>query len=178
MAKKGAIIAIFLVIIIVGATIPLFLTYQGVEFETTFGLGTDTPSSLSTSSQGSEDFQLINPSVEINEKTMNLYEYLGVKANNFTSVSDAESIGDQIVDILIILDLTTPSNNTVRLIFDPHNLEGTGEKRVVTTLGPDELGETSGEFHLSLTIRISVTPPVVDTPIFEKDIVIERDFEI
>lgn len=42
MAKKGAIIAIFLVLIIVGATIPLFLTYQGVEFETTFGLGTDT----------------------------------------------------------------------------------------------------------------------------------------
>jgi hypothetical protein len=178
MAKKGAIIAIFLVLIIVGATIPLFLTYQGVEFETTFGLGTDTSSSLSTSSQGSDDFQIINPSVEINEKTMNLYEYLGVKVNNFTSVSDAESIGDQIVDILIIFDLTTPSNKTVRLIFDPHSLEGTGEKRVVTTLGPDELGETIGEFHLSLTIRISVTPPVLNTPIFEKDIVIERDFEL
>lgn len=178
MAKKGAIIAIFLIIIVIGATIPLFLTYQGVEFETTFGLNSDTSSSLSVSSQGSDDFQIVNPSVEIKERSMNLYEYLGVKANNFTSTSSEESIGDQIVDILIILDITTPSNNTIRMIFDPHNLEGTGEKKVVTTLGPDELGETTGEFHLTLTIRISVTPPIVNTPIFEKDIVIERDFQI
>ena len=116
----------------------------------------------------------------VNEKAMSAYEYVFSKLEGNVDVSEEENGGTDVVDILITFDLTTPSNNSLSFSFNPQGLEGQGLKKVMVSLGPDELDGEAGIFHLTITISITVTlPPPLSTPIQNLELTpVDLTFEI
>ncbi|MBD3405339.1 MAG: hypothetical protein GF411_04270 [Candidatus Lokiarchaeota archaeon] len=105
-------------------------------------------------------------SVEINVEKMNPYSYMIERNTARTQVSSEDSSDQALVEISIFFNLTTPSNNSITFTLNPGS-QGTGEHEVSTLVGPEEGLATAGEFHLTITITIRVTPPGFDEPVVD-----------
>jgi len=125
------------------------------------------------------DFGVGLTQVQINVESMNAYQYMLSGVTGRTEVEEETPDDGAVVDITITITLQTPSNETIQISLTPGNAEGTGEKIVETTLGPDEGVATSGEFHLSIVIMIKITPPGFDEPVVDLDLEpVNRTFTI
>ena len=184
----GVVIAISVV-----ALIPVFMygfSVNVAEIEMSIGLSSpDSSSSYSSDSlytydsidlQQPSSYDLSNFDVIANEKAMSAYEYVFSKLDGNVDVSEEENGGTDIVDIQITFNLTTPSNNSLSFSFNPQGLKGQGLKKVLVSLGPDELDREAGTFHLTITISITVTlPPPLSTPILNLELTpVDLTFEI
>jgi len=183
----GVVIAISVV-----ALIPVFMYGFSVNVaEIEMSIGLSSPDSSSSDSSDSLDtydsielqqtssYDLSNFDVVVNEKAISAYEYIFSKLDGKVDVSEEGNGGTDVVDILITFNLTTPSNNSLLFSFNPQGLKGQGLKKVMVSLGSDELDREAGTFHLTITIRIKVTPPTSDTPILDKVLTpVDLTFEI
>ena len=184
----GVVIAISVV-----ALIPVFMygfTVNVAEIEMSMELSSpDSSSSYSSDSlstydsidlQQTSSYDLSNFDVIVNEKAMSAYDYVFSKLDGNVDVSEEENGGNDVVDILITFNLTTPSNNSLSFSFNPQDLNGQGLKKVIVSLGPDELDGEAGTFHLTITISIIVTlPPPLSTPIQNLELTpVDLTFEI
>lgn len=172
----GIIIAVSVV-----ALIPVFMygfTVNVAEIETSIGLTSS--GDLSTSSielQQSPSYSLDSFNVVANEKAISAYEYFFSILDGNIETEQVGNIGTAVVDILITFNLTTPSNNSLSFSFNPQGLEGGGLKKIMVLLGPDELNGEVGTFHLTITIYITVTPPLL-APIVIDLTPVDFSFEI
>lgn len=116
---------------------------------------------------------------EAEEKVINAYEYFFSKLAGQMTINQEGSVGEQIVDIIITFDLTTPSSNSLTFTFRPSDLKGEGLKDIIVLLGPDEFNGERGEFSLTITISIAITlPPPLNT-IYEFDLIpVNTTFEV
>ncbi|MHA1747425.1 MAG: hypothetical protein ACTSYF_02135, partial [Promethearchaeota archaeon] len=174
MPSKKVIVGLLGIIIAVSgvALIPVFMygfTVNVSEIEANIGLSSS--GSLSTSSsntfQQTPSYDLSSFTVEANPKAISAYEYFFSNLGGNMEVVEEGNVGTEIVDILITLELTTPSNNVLSFSFSPQGLNGESLKTILIIMGPDELNGEVGTFYLTITISITVSlpPPLDDTPI-------------
>ncbi|TXT57844.1 MAG: hypothetical protein BAJATHORv1_10552 [Candidatus Thorarchaeota archaeon] len=104
--------------------------------------------------------------VQIDVESMNPYSYMIERNTARTQVDSPDSSSAALVEISIFFNLTTPSNNSITFTLTPGS-QGTGEHEVTTLLGPEEGLDAGGEFHLTITITIRVTPPGFDEPVVD-----------
>ncbi len=171
MSKTKA--GIIVIVILAGlALVPIAL--YGTEVEVayvSFGLSVDSP--LSTTGFSGLDMLQIPAftaglsNVEVDVDTMNPYEYMLARNTNRTQVSGADTTGVAFVEISITFNLTTPSNQSLVFVLTPGSGQGTGDRNIVTLLGPEDGLTISGTFHLSITITVKVTPPGFDEPVVD-----------
>jgi hypothetical protein len=144
---------------------------------------TATPSMTMETSGTSYDYDIWDAGFsvppEAEERVISAYEYFFSKLGGQMTVNEEGSVGDQIVDIIITFDLTTPSNNSLSYTFQPTDLKGEGLKDIIVLLGPDEFNGETGEFSLTITISVVVTlPPPLNT-MLEFDLVpVNTTFEV
>ncbi len=184
------------IIILVVTTLPIFIygyTVNVVEIDTSFKISSSVNSSPLLSfnikiSQGSPvKFSVGNPSIQVNKKTMNAYEYIMAKGAGLIDTSEEEqSDGDEVeqsggaeVELILTYNLTTPSGQKINLIYDLRELRGIGVKHIKILLGPEQLKNEYGTFSLLTTISIKITPPPFDTPVVERTLKpVYREFVI
>ena len=178
-------LGIFLAVSVV-ALIPVFMygfTVNVTEIEATIGLSSSEglSTSSSTTSQPAPTYSLSNFDVVANEKAISAYEYFFSRLDGNGEVNDdgnGDTEGGAVVDILFTFNLTTPSNNSLSFSFNPQGLNEGGVKKIMFLLGPDEVEGEVGTFHLTITITITVTPPVINTPILIELTPVDLTFEI
>ena len=138
------------------ALIPVFMYGFNVnvaEIETSLGFS----SGLSTSSSQPSGFDLDSFNAVANEKAVSSYEYVFSKLGGNMETREEGNGGTAIVDIVISLDLTTPTNHSLAFSFNPQGLSGEGLKTIMIMLGPDELNGEVGAFELTIAISVTVT---------------------
>lgn len=160
MKKK---VGIVVVVVVLGVLIAPLLWYGGftvdtAQIKTQMNISTGIFSTDDARPLGNVDTMQLE-SVDKSVKKTNVYSYMTTKVTGKTNVEERTSSGDAVVNIHFTLNLTTPSDKSVVLDFDPKEMEGTGEKVVTVKLGPDELQREKGTFHLQITIKISINPP-------------------
>ncbi|MHA1460826.1 MAG: hypothetical protein ACTSO8_05030, partial [Promethearchaeota archaeon] len=87
-------------------------------------------SSSSITFQQDPSYSLDSFAVEANPRAISAYEYVFSKLDGNVDVVEEGNIGTEIVDILIIFELTTPSNNVLSFSFNPQSLSGQGLKTI------------------------------------------------
>ncbi|MGV9102848.1 MAG: hypothetical protein ACOC3C_01870 [Candidatus Thorarchaeota archaeon] len=173
-----------IVIVIIAAAAIAPIAIYGLEVDVAsvsmgLNVGSGSLGSLGVDSAQVPNFDVGLSQVEVDVGSMNSYQYVITGVTGRTEVNEENAEDGAIVDISIIFTLQTPSNHTIEITLEPGNAEGTGEKIVKTTLGPDEGIETSGEFHLSIVIMIKITPPGFDEPVLDLDLEpVNRTFTI
>jgi hypothetical protein len=162
----GIVAAILIVVVIsVVAFFPVIL-YGGfqvntaeVDMDLQVSDGTASLSSADIKSSTSSTWNGSISGVKVNERVMNVYEYLLSKADGLAEVSDQGTDVSIFVDIQISFNLTTPSNRSLIFEFNPKNLKGEGLKELKVLLGPDELNSETGTFHLRIIISVFIDLP-------------------
>lgn len=163
-----------ILVVIVAALALTPIAIYGTEVEVaqvSFDLSVDSP--LSTASLSDlESLQIPSfiaglSNVEIDVSSMNPYEYILTRNTARIQVSGEANEGDAIVEITITFNLTTPSNTNVVFVLTPGSDQGTGDRNIVTLLGPEDGITTEGEFHLKITITVRITPPGFDAPVVD-----------
>lgn len=150
-----SVLGIFIALSVV-ALIPVFtygFTVNVAEIETNIGLS----SGLSTSSSQEPSFSLESFNVVANEKAISSYEYIFSKLGGNMETEEERNGGTTVVDIVISLDLTTPTNHLLSFSFNPQGLKGEGLKKIMILVGPDELNGEVGTFQLTITISVTVS---------------------
>jgi len=163
---------IFVVIVAALALTPIAIYGTEVDVaQVSFNLSVDSP--LSTASLSDlESLQIPSftanlSNVEIGVSSMNPYEYILTRNTARTQVSGETNEGEAIVEITITFNLTTPSNTNVVFVLTPGSDQGTGDRNIVTLLGPEDGITTEGEFHLKITITVKITPPGFNEPVVD-----------
>ncbi len=168
-AKAGTIL---IVIIAAIALVPIALYGTQVDVATvSLGLSVGGPL-VSASSTGVNVLQipsftagLSNAQVEVS--SMNPYEYMAARNTARTQVVNEGDEGDTFVEITITFNLTTPSNNSLVFVLTPGRDQGTGDRTIQVLLGPEDGLTSEGEFYLSITITVKVTPPGFDQSVVD-----------
>jgi len=167
---KAGIILVVIVAALALTPIAIYGTEVDVA-QVSFDLSVDSP--LSTASLSDlESLQIPSftaglSNVEIDVSSMNPYEYILIRNTARTQVSGEANEGEAIVEITITFNLTTPSNTNVVFVLTPGSDQGTGDRNIVTLLGPEDGITTDGEFHLKITITVRITPPGFDEPVVD-----------
>ena len=167
---KAGIVLIVIVSVLVLTPIVLYGTEVDVA-QLSFDLSVDSP--LPTASLS--DLQPLQipiftaglSNVKIDVSSMNPYDYMIARNTARTQVSDDGSDGEGLVEITITFNLTTPSNNSLVFSLTPGTDQGTGPRNIVTLLGPEDGLTTEGEFRLTITITVKVTPPGFSEPVVD-----------
>ncbi|MFO8020022.1 MAG: hypothetical protein R6U96_15460 [Promethearchaeia archaeon] len=169
MTSKKKIVGLFVVgTLLVAGIIPLFIMASGADVNISFSLTSTEPTSSSITTQASDvEYNVEDLETSAKERDLNLYEQFIANGND-VNAEDKESSGQAVAEIEISLELITPSGKNRTFSIEPRELEGTGQKEIKTTLGPNELNEETGTFELIITIKIKVTPPTFDEPVLDK----------
>jgi len=176
-------LGMFLAVSVV-ALIPVFMYGFSVNVtEIEMGIGLSSSGDLSTSSietQQIPSYDLSSFTVEANPKALSAYEYFFASLGDKWEITDTETGGSALVEILITFNLTTPSDNSLIFSFNPKGLSEGGVKTITMMLGPNDGIEEAGTFYLKITISIAVYLPISpDTPIFEEELTpVALDFEV
>lgn len=86
-------------------------------------------------------------------------------ARNTERVSIRGGTGRDVAHVTIAFELVTPSGETRYFEFEPTGESGPQEISVL--LGPED-GIVAGEFSLTITVSIRITPPGFEAPIVDK----------
>lgn len=165
------------IIISVVTTLPIFIygyTVNVVEIDTSFKISSSGNSSPSLSSnikisQGSPvKFSVGNPSIQINQKTMNAYEYMMAKGAGLVDTSEEDQSGGAEVEFIITYNLTYEDGTEIPgipipFIHEDRNLRGMGIKHIKVLFALDP-----GNYALNITISIRITPPPFDSPVVDR----------
>jgi len=170
--KISGIILVVIVAALALAPIAIYGTEVDVA-QVSFDLSVE--SSLPTASLADLDSLQIPPvfiaglsNVSIDVSSMNPYEYALARNTARTQVVGEEDGGNgALVEITITFNLTTPDGESLIFELTPGRSLSTGDSNVAILLGPEDGISTTGEFHLSITITIVVTPPGFDTPVVD-----------
>ncbi len=173
MSRKKA--GIIIVIIAALALIPIVM--YGIEVdvaEVSFSLsvGSSLPAASLLSLEPSQIPSFIAGITDVNVdvQSMNPYQYMIARNTARTQMTSEGASGQDIVEITIVFELRTPANTTLSFTITPGSDQGTGTRNFVTLLGPEDGINLTGEFHLSITINIKITPPGFDNPIVNLDL--------
>lgn len=167
---KGGIVLAFIVAALVLTPIALYGTEVEVA-KVSFDLSVESLLSaasvadLETMQIPSFIVGMTNPQVEVT--SMNPYEYILARNTARTQVSGEGIEGQTFVEITITFNLTTPSNQSLVFVLTPGRNQGTGDRTVTVLVGPEDGIATEGEFHLSITITVKVTPPGFENPVVD-----------
>ncbi len=168
--KKAGIVLVIVLAALVILPIAIYGTNVDVA-QVSLGLSVSSP--LATASLSDIDskqapvFNVGLTDVDVDVTTMNPYEYMLARNTGRTQVSGDDDQEGAIVEITITFNLTTPANTSLVFVLTPGSLRGTGAKEVMTLLGPEDGLTTGGEFHLTITIAVKVTPPGFDNPVVD-----------
>lgn len=99
--------------------------------------------------------------------SMSPHEYIIARSSGRTQVGGEENGDGAIVDITITFELVTPSNKTLTFVITPGNDQGIGGRDVIILLGPEDGVLEEGEYYLTMTITIKVTPPRFTEPVVD-----------
>jgi len=164
-------IAIGLILIAVVALAPL-LIYGPVVTEASVELGLSITSTPITAK--SDNYYLQPPTfgvaldyATVDVTSVNAYQHLANRLTGTTTLIETSNPAEAFVTIVITFNLTTPSNQSLIFTMNPITGSGVGEKQLRTQLGPEEGIRESGEFHLTITITVSITPPGFTDPIVD-----------
>ncbi len=182
--KRKKSIACVLVLIAFVALTPL-LVYGPSVTVASVNLGISvTTSPLSSKSDG---YYLVQPPIfdvvldyaMVDLTSLNAYQYLATRLTESTSVSGDFDPAGAVVEITMTFSLTTPSDQILVFTLNPISGQGVGEKHIQVMLGPEAGILESGEFHLSITITVVVTPPGFTDPVLNLDLApVDLTFDI
>jgi hypothetical protein len=111
--------------------------------------------------------------------SVNAYQHLANRLTGITTLTEPSNPAEAFVTIVITFNLTTPSNQSLIFTMNPITGSGVGEKQLRTQLGPEEGIRESGEFHLTITITVSITPPGFTDPVVDLNLgPITRSFTV
>jgi len=166
--KKAAIIAIILVAAVALAPLALFgpfVSVATVDLALTVSSAPATKQNLQVVQPFSFDVSLDHATVNVG--TMTAYHYLATRLTGTIHTAEDGNPAGAIVQITITLNLTTPTNHSLVFTLNPVTGHGVGSKRVQIMLGPEEGLREHGEFHLTITIHVMVTPPGFSEPVVD-----------
>ncbi len=183
MNRKKSIACVLVLIALVALT-PL-LIYGPMVTVASVNLGI----SITTSplSSKSNDNYLVQPPIYgvaldysmVDITALNGYQYLATRITGVTSLSGDFDPAGAIVEITMTFDLTTPSGQSFVFTLNPISGQGVGEKHIQVILGPESGISELGEFHLSITITVVVTPPGFTDPVLNLDLApVDLTFDI
>ena len=183
MNRKKSIACVLVLIALVALT-PL-LIYGPAVTVASVNLGISITTSPTSSK--STDYYLVQPptfgvaldyaSVDIT--ALNGYQYLATRLTGTTSLSGDSDPAGAIVEITITFNLTTPSEQSLIFTLNPISSQSVGEKHIQVILGPEAGISEPGEFSLSITITVVVTPPGFTDPVINLDLApVDLTFDI
>ncbi|MHA1195229.1 MAG: hypothetical protein ACTSSM_03930 [Promethearchaeota archaeon] len=163
----GIIIGILSVGILVGL-IPVFMYGLGVD-AISLDLGMASSGSPSSSSTDGYSYDIFGGTsfyfnIQATPVKVNPYEYFFRQMSGVAKVvSEKSSTFSEMVNIVISMNLTTPTNKTLSYSFSLKNLKGIVENNINLLLGPNELEIVNGTYHISIIITVLI---YIDVPPF------------
>ncbi|MHA1295908.1 MAG: hypothetical protein ACTSPH_04790 [Promethearchaeota archaeon] len=156
MASKKLVAGIIIGILSVGILVGLIPVFM-------YGLGVDAISlDLGMASSGSPSSSSTN--IQATPVKVNPYEYFFRQMSGVAKVvSEKSSTFSEMVNIVISMNLTTPTNKTLSYSFSLKNLKGIVENNINLLLGPNELEIVNGTYHISIIITVLI---YIDVPPF------------
>ena len=183
MNRKKSIACVLGLIALVALT-PL-LVYGPIVTVASVNLGLSI--TTSTVSSKSNDYNFVQPPIfgvaldyaNVDITALNGYQYLATRLTGATSLSGDHDPAGAIVEITMTFDLTTPGGQNLAFTLNPITGLGDGEKHIQVILGPEAGISEPGEFHLSITITIVVTPPGFTDPVLNLNLApVDLTFDI
>ena len=174
MNRKKSIACVAVLIALVALT-PLLL-YGPIVTTASVNLGISITTGLTSSKSTDDNF--LQPPVfdvsldyaQVDITALNGYQYLATRLTGATSLTgDSNPVG-AVVEITMVFNLTTPSNQNLLFTLNPLSGQGVGEKHIQVILGPESGISEAGEFHLSITITVVITPPGFTDPVLNLDL--------
>lgn len=165
------ILAIGLILVAVVALAPLliygpFVTEARVELGLTI-TSTPVPAKSDNHYLQPPTFGVALDYATVDVTSVNAYQHLANRLTGMSTLIESSNPAEAFVTIVITFNLTTPSNHNLLFTMNPITGSSVGEKQIRTQLGPEEGVRESGEFHLTITITVSITPPGFTTPIVD-----------
>jgi hypothetical protein len=160
----GILISIFAAVTII-ALIPVFLygfNTEALSFDMGLGLaGSPLTSSSEDDSYTYNDFgSSTTINIDANVIVVNPYNYF---FRQFTgpvkTPPERVSIISQYIDVLIQVNITTPSNQEFNLTFTLDDLKNIGDKDINVLLGPNEIPIEEGTYQCWITVILTVSVP-------------------
>ena len=183
MGKKLAIGIISVLLIVAAVPVIVYggLTTDVYEAETTLSLsGGGEPSAAQPGGSYDYDPQLSDIAIERKEVSAYQQMWQDVAGERASVESDGEGQDNAaIVDIVIKINLETPSGQVIENEFNPRQMNVENEQTIKIELTEGDLAGETGTFTLTIQISISITPPIMDSPIVELELSpVSQTFEV
>lgn len=179
MKTSKLVVGTIAIAIVVGGSIFAYTLYTGgVEGEVTVAsvtvsLDTAGPGT-STSMSVLQNYQVGNGSANVQKQNMSRERYRNRwrSQNGTARMKQTRGKGNQGADVSvqITFELQLPNGENRTFSFNPPQSKGMGRKEFQSVLGPNELENKNGTFHLQITIHVTVTPPNMENPVVDKQV--------